>query len=310
MKKGALYVLFCYICWGLLPVFWKTLAGVNSLYVLASRIVWSLVLAAGLLMARGAWDRVRDMLRDRRERLWLTVAGVLICVNWGVYIWAVNSGHMIDSSLAYYMSPLLSLLIGTVLYRERLSLLQWISAGIILAGLAVTMVRFGHFPWIALVIGSSFALYGAVKKNVHCEPAVSMLMETAVLAPFALVLIPVMESRGMGAVGVLHGAQFLLLPLAGVVTTLPLMLFAEGIKTTPLSLSGVLMYINPTLQLLLGVVFYHEKFTDDHAILFAFVWTGIALFLIAGILDRKKEVEKAKENTPCVLSPERPAGAD
>jgi len=298
VKKGTLYVLFCYICWGLLGVFWKSLGGADAMYVLAARICFSQLVIVLLLAARRGWADVWKMLHDGKEWLWLTVAGVLICANWGVYIWAVKNGHMIDSSLAYYMTPLLTLLIGTLFFRERLSRLQWVSAGIILSGLIVTMVRFGHFPWIAVVIGGSFALYSTVKKKIRCAPIVSMFMETAVLTPFALVFVVVMESRGTGALGILTGWQMVLLSMTGVVTTIPLLLFAEGIKTTPMSLSGILMFINPTLQLLLGVAFYHEEFTANHAILFAFVWTGLALFLIAGARERKKEL--AKENAPCV----------
>lgn len=297
MKKGPLYVLFCYICWGLLGVFWKSLGDVDALYVLASRIVFSQAMITIFLTARHGWSGVRQMLRDGREWLWLTAGGFLICTNWGVYIWAVKNGHMIDSSLAYYMVPLLSLVIGVVLFRERLSRLQWLSAGIILVGLVITLVRFGHFPWIALVISGSFALYSAVKKNIRCAPIVSMFMETAVLTPFALAFMAVMEFRGSGVLGTASWVQLLLLSMTGVVTTVPLLLFAEGIKTTPMNLSGILMFINPTLQLLLGVVFYHEAFTVDHAILFAFVWTGLCLFLIAGVRERKKEL--AKESTPC-----------
>ena len=254
-NKGPLYVLTCYVIWGLLPIFWKLLAQVDSLYVLASRIVWSMVLTGGILLLRR--DRlagVRAAFRDRREWGLLAAAGCVVCVNWGVYIWAVANGHMIDSSLAYYMNPILAILLGTVLFREWLTKLQWLAV-------AVTFV------------------------------------ETLTLAPFALVLIFWMEAHGTGAAGVLSGWQWLLLPVSGVVTTVPLMFFAAGMKTTPMTLSGILMYINPTMQLLLSVALYGEAFTATHAILFGFVWTGLILYLISGARENRRHREEEK---PCV----------
>lgn len=240
-NKGPLYVLTCYVIWGLLPIFWKLLAQVDSLYVLASRIVWSMVLTGGILLLRR--DRlagVRAAFRDRREWGLLAAAGCVVCVNWGVYIWAVANGHMIDSSLA---------------------------------------------------------VYGALKKQVRSDAAVSTFVETLTLAPFALVLIFWMEAHGTGAAGVLSGWQWLLLPVSGVVTTVPLMFFAAGMKTTPMTLSGILMYINPTMQLLLSVALYGEAFTATHAILFGFVWTGLILYLISGARESRRHREEEK---PCV----------
>lgn len=205
-NKGSLYVLTCYVIWGLLPIFWKLLAQVDSLYVLASRIVWSMVLTGGILLLRR--DRlagVRAAFRDRREWGLLAAAGCVVCVNWGVYIWAVANGHMIDSSLAYYMNPILAILLGTVLFRERLTKLQWLAVAVTFAGLVITVIRYRQIPWIALVIGGSFAVYGALKKQVRSDAAVSTFVETLTLAPFALVLIFWMEAHGTGAAGVLSG---------------------------------------------------------------------------------------------------------
>lgn len=294
-NKGPLYVLTCYVIWGLLPIFWKLLAQVDSLYVLASRIVWSMVLTGGILLLRR--DRlagVRAAFRDRREWGLLAAAGCVVCVNWGVYIWAVANGHMIDSSLAYYMNPILAILLGTVLFRERLTKLQWLAVAVTFAGLVITVIRYRQIPWIALVIGGSFAVYGALKKTVRSDAAVSTFLETLTVSPLALAAIFYLDAGGRGAVGVLEGWQWLL-PAAGAVTTVPLLLYAAGMKTTPLTLSGILMYINPTLQLLLSVLLYREAFTATHAILFGFVWTGLALYLAAGALARRKE----KEDSSC-----------
>ena len=254
MKRGPLYVLTCYILWGVLPVFWKLLAAVDSLYVLAGRIVWSLVFISAILAVRRGFGAVRAVLGDRRELGRLALAGIFVCVNWGSYIWAVNSGHMLDASLAYYMNPILAILLGTVVFRERLTGLQWLSVAVTFTGLVITILRYRQIPWVALIIGGSFAVYGAIKKGVHVDAGVSVFFETLVLSPFALVFMAAAEVRGAGAVGVLHGWQWLLLPAAGVVTTVPLLFFAKGIKSTPMTLSGILMYINPTLQLLVSVL--------------------------------------------------------
>lgn len=296
MKRGPLYVLTCYILWGVLPVFWKLLAAVDSLYVLAGRIVWSLVFISVILAARRGFGAVRAVLGDRRELGRLALAGIFVCVNWGSYIWAVNSGHMLDASLAYYMNPILAILLGTVVFRERLTGLQWLSVAVTFTGLVITILRYRQIPWVALIIGGSFAVYGAIKKGVHVDAGVSVFFETLVLSPFALVFMAAAEVRGAGAVGVLHGWQWLLLPAAGVVTTVPLLFFAKGIKSTPMTLSGILMYINPTLQLLLSVLLYQEEFTTTHAILFGFVWSGLALYLLSSLLRERKH---KKEETPC-----------
>ncbi len=296
MKRAPLYVLTCYILWGVLPVFWKLLAAVDSLYVLAGRIVWSLVFISAILAARRGFGAVRAVLGDRRELGRLALAGIFVCVNWGSYIWAVNSGHVLDASLAYYMNPILAILLGTVVFRERLTGLQWLSVAVTFTGLVITILRYRQIPWVALIIGGSFAVYGAIKKGVHVDAGVSVFFETLVLSPFALVFMAAAEVRGTGAVGVLHGWQWLLLPAAGVVTTVPLLFFAKGIKSTPMTLSGILMYINPTLQLLLSVLLYQEEFTTTHAILFGFVWSGLALYLLSSLLRERKH---KKEETPC-----------
>ena len=296
MNRGPLYVLTCYILWGVLPVFWKLLSAVDSLYVLAGRIVWSLVFISAILAARQGFGAVRAVLRDRRELGRLALAGIFVCINWGSYIWAVNSGHMLDASLAYYMNPILAILLGTVVFRERLTGLQWLSVAVTFTGLVIAIIRYRQIPWVALIIGGSFAVYGAIKKGVHVDAGVSVFFETLVLAPFALAFMAAAEARGAGAVGVLHGWQWLLLPATGVVTTVPLLFFAKGIKSTPMTLSGILMYINPTLQLLLSVLLYREAFTTTHAILFGFVWSGLALYLLSSLLRERKH---RKEERVC-----------
>ncbi len=295
-NRGPLCVLGCYVIWGVLPIFWHMLAAVDALYVLSARIVASVAFLQVLLAARRRLGTVAEACRDRGALVRMMLSGVFICINWGVYIWAVNGGHALDASLAYYMNPILAVVLGTAVFGERLSPLQWLSVAVTFAGIVVTVVGHGQFPWMALVIGGSFAVYGAVKKGVRAEAEVSVLVETMTLAPFALAYLLWAEARGTGAVGVLSGWQWLLLPLSGIATTVPLLFFARGIKTTPMSLSGILMYVNPTLQFLVSVAVFREKFTAAYGVLFGFVWSGLALYLAAGFLRRRRE---RKEKAGC-----------
>lgn len=295
-NRGPLCVLGCYVIWGVLPIFWHMLAAVDALYVLSARIMASVAFLLVLLAARRRLGTVAEACRDRGALVRMMLSGVFICINWGVYIWAVNGGHALDASLAYYMNPILAVVLGTAVFGERLSPLQWLSVAVTFAGIVVTVVGHGQFPWMALVIGGSFAVYGAVKKGVRAEAEVSVLVETLTLAPFALAYLLWAEARGTGAVGVLSGWQWLLLPLSGIATTVPLLFFARGIKTTPMSLSGILMYVNPTLQFLVSVAVFREKFTAAYGVLFGFVWSGLALYLAAGFLRRRRE---RKEKAGC-----------
>jgi len=297
-NKGPLYVLVCYASWGVMPIFWKTLTQVDPFYVLAARIFWSMVFMAVLLGVQHRFHAVRAVMGNRAEMKTLIWAGIFLCFNWGFYIWAVANGRMLDGSLAYYMNPILAVLVGTIVFREKLTKLQWLSVLVTFTGLAVVVVRSGQFPWLALLIGAFFTVYGAIKKNVVVDAGLSVLLETLCLSPLALGLMIVAELRGNGAAGVLYGTQWLLLPLSGILTTIPLLAFSKGIKTTPMALSGVLMYINPTTQFLISVWLYHEEFTTTYKILFGFVWAGLILYLLSSFLEGQKH-HKHKEEHSC-----------
>jgi len=291
INKGPLYILGGNIVWGLLPIFWKTLEAVDSMYVLGARILWSAVMMAAVLMLQRKGKQVREA--GRQELLQMALASVFVCINWGGYIWAVTHERVLDASLAYYMNPIVAILLAAVVFRERLTKLQWLSVGVTFTGVVIAVIRYRQVPWLALTIAVAFGIYGGFKKGVRAESAVSVFYEALVLTPLAVGYMIFMEVRGTGAVGVLHGWQWLLLPMAGVVTAIPLLLYAKGLKTTPLSLSGILMYVSPTIQLLLSVWLYGEEFTTTHAILFGFVWSGLVLYLVSGWLnDRKHRKEE------------------
>lgn len=288
MNRSTLQVLGCYILWGLLPVFWKLLAGVNSAYVLAQRIVFSCVFCAAVILLRKRGAAVVAILRDKKQRGRYLLCGVLITVNWGVYILTVASGRILEASLAYYMNPLFSVVIGAMVFKERLSVLQWVSVGLACIGVGYSVAVYGSVPYLAVIIGLSFALYGALKKGIKSESEVSICMETLSVLPLAVLFILYAQFSGLTTYASLSGGEMALLVLSGIVTSVPLILFAGGIKATSMTVSGILMYVNPTLQLLLGVFAYGEEFTRANAVTFAFVWLAVILFVGDNLRGRKR----------------------
>ena len=242
MKKGTLMVLASYVLWGLLTIFWKLLADIDSFYVLCCRIVFSLAVSAALLPLTGGWAAAKAVLKDRK-----------------------------------------------LLFREKLTAAQWVSVIIAAIGVAAPMVMAGQFPYLALLCGLSFALYGAVKKKANVPGGISTFIETLLVAPIALAVALVMElNAGPISTGALSGWRLLLLPAAGAVTFLPVFLYSSGIPSTPMSLSGVLMYINPTLQLLCGLVLFNETMSSAMLVTFVCVWVATIIYLVSGAVQRKK----------------------
>ena len=288
MNRSSLNVLGCYILWGLLPIFWKLLAGVNSAYVLAQRIVFSCVFCLAVILIRKNGGEIGRIIKNKSERRMFFLCGILISINWGVYILTVAMGRILEASLAYYMNPLFSVLIGAIFFKERLSRVQWASVALAFAGVMFSVIRYGEVPYLAIIIGLSFALYGALKKGIKADSETSICMETMAVLPIALVFIAYAQFSGFTTFSSLTTAEALLLIATGPITSIPLMLFAKGIKGTSIVTSGILMYINPTLQLLVGVFIYNEAFTQTNAITFAFVWAAVILFVFDSLRKHKK----------------------
>lgn len=278
----------CYILWGLLPIFWKLLAGVNSAYVLAQRIVFSCVFCLAVILIRKNGGEIGKIIKNKSERRKFFLCGILISINWGVYILTVAMGRILEASLAYYMNPLFSVLIGAIFFKERLSRVQWASVALAFAGVMFSVIRYGEVPYLAIIIGLSFALYGALKKGIKADSETSICMETMAVLPIALVFIAYAQFSGFTTFSSLTTTEALLLIATGPITSIPLMLFAKGIKETSIVTSGILMYINPTLQLLVGVFIYNEAFTQTNAITFAFVWAAVILFVFDSLRKHKK----------------------
>lgn len=280
---GGLKVLVCYLMWAFLVLYWPLFGAMDPLAVLSFRIIFSMLFCLIVMLILGQGPAILALMKDKRQMLFLLLAGITITVNWGGYIIAVMTGRVIDASLAYYMYPIFSIVLGFFIYNERLRPLQWVAFVLAVLGVTVPIIAYGQVPVFAIIIGTSFAFYGAIKKQITASGMLSIFMETLMVVPIALIyLVAFSHLEG------LTPRDILLIPTMGVVTTVPLLFFAVGMKDTSLSLAGVLMYINPTIQLLLGVFIMGEEFTTTHAWMFAFVWSGVAMFLADGFRERKK----------------------
>lgn len=288
MNKGVLYAAGAFLCWGILPLYLKSIKAASPMQILGHRIVWSLLMLLLIVAWRKEWAIMRKLIRDRRTMLILFIAACLLAVNWLTYIWAVNSGHVVESSLGYFINPLVSVLLGVIILREKLRPLQWLPVSLATIGVAYLTWRFGGLPWIALVLAFTFGLYGFVKKTAPVEALYGLLVETAILFLPAFGYLLLVETQGTGAFG--HGGLLLtiLLSLAGPVTTIPLLMFASGARLIPLSTLGLVQFIAPTGQFLLGVLVYHEPFALDKLVGFAFIWVALIIFTIEGYLARKR----------------------
>lgn len=287
MNRSSLSVLGCYVLWGLLPIFWKLLANVDSVYVLAQRVLFSCIFCLAIILLKKNGSSVKNILKSKTERRRYFVCGILISINWGVYILTIAMGKILEASLAYYMNPLFSVVIGALIFKEKLSAVQWVSVGLALVGVMISVIAYGNVPYLAIIIGLSFALYGAMKKTIKAESEVSICMETMSVLPLALAFIVYAQLSGYTDFSSLSTTEMLLLIASGPVTSIPLMLFAKGIRKTSITTSGILMYINPTLQLLVGVLIYNEVFTKMNAITFAFVWAAVILFVLDSLRKHK-----------------------
>ena len=288
-KSGLLFVLGCYIMWGMLSIFWSLLSEVNSLYILAQRIVWSMLFMGGFIVLTGKWGEVKAVLQNKETFRLCLISGILVTINWGVYIVAVSNGHVLDASMGYFIEPIVVALIGVAIFKERLSKFEIMTFVLAAVGVIYLIAASGTVPIMALLIAVSFAAYGAVKKNLTLSAHTSLFMETLCMSPIALAFILYSEANGTGCIGVLSGSKYLLLPICGIVTSVPLLLFNIGVKKIPYYLSGILMYINPTIQFLVGLLYFHETLDKNRLFAFVFIWAGVMFTVYEKVLLMKKE---------------------
>ncbi|SER15308.1 EamA family transporter RarD [Microlunatus flavus] len=286
-SRGIGFGLAAYGLWGAVPLFWPLVAQAGSLEILAHRIVWSFVISVVLVLfavRRGFWTRMGN----RRSLLLLGAAAAIVSVNWGTYIWSVNHGHVVETALGYYINPILSIVLGVVVLREKLSRAQWASLGLAVAAVVVLTVDYGTLPWIALVLAVSFATYGFIKNRLGAGAVDSLAVESALLTPVALVYLGFLEVTGRATFGHLGWGFSLLLVATGLVTLVPLLFFAGAATRLPLSTLGLLQYLAPTLQFVLGITYFGESMSTGRWVGFGLVWLALIVMTADGLLRARR----------------------
>jgi len=279
-RVGVLAGLSAYLLWGLFPLYFPLLEPAGGLEIVAHRVVWSLLFVGVLLSVLRGWGQVRAAFADRRTVGVLALAAALIVVNWLVFVYGVNSGHVVETSLGYFINPLVSVLLGVVVFGERLRRLQWFAVGTAAVAVVVLTVDYGRPPWIALSLAGSFGLYGLMKKLVRVEAAPGLFVETALVVLPALVVIGVLEFRDTAAFGHAGAGNALLLVGSGVATAIPLLLFAAAARRVALSTVGLLQYVNPLMQLVIAVFVFSEPLPPARLAGFAIVWLALVIFTV------------------------------
>ncbi len=295
MNRGVLHGAAAYSLWGALALYWNLLRTVPTAQAMAHRVVWSCAVLAALVAGSRRLGALAAV--PRRTLAVYVLAALLIAVNWTMYVWSVTSGYVVESSLGYFITPLVNVTLGVVVLRERLRRLQWMAVAVAAAGVLHLTRVYGAPPWIAFGLATSFGTYGLVKKRAPLAPLDGLFLETAVLALPALIYLLFAESRGEGVF--LHSSAVTdwLLAGTGVVTVLPLLLFASAVQRVPLSVIGVLQYIAPTIQLLLGIVVFREPFSLAQLAGFAFVWIALLLFAVDGVRAGRRARPALDEGT-------------
>ena len=286
-RKGVLYGILCYGTWGFFPLYWKMLQHVPPVEILCHRMFWSMVFMATLFVGIRRYP-VRQHVRTRRQFLLLFLTGALMAANWGVYIWAINHGHIVQSSLGYYINPLLNVLFGFLFLKERLNRVQCVSLLLAVVGVTYLTVDFGSFPLISIVLALTFALYGLVRKKIDIDATSALTVETIYMSFPALAYLVVTFMQGNNALNDFHLPTALLLAMGGVVTALPLLWFGKAAERIPLSTMGFIQYLSPSLQLLIGVIIFGEPFTPSHVVCFSCIWVGLILFSVDAVVRNRK----------------------
>jgi chloramphenicol-sensitive protein RarD len=298
-RRGVLYGIAAYAMWGLFPLYWPLLKPSGAVEILAHRMVWSLVAVIAVLAVRRHWSWFGQLARQPRKLILLALAAVVVSVNWGVYIYAVNAGHVVESALGYFINPLVSVLFGVLIFHERLRPWQWAAVGLGALAVVVLTVDYGRPPWIAFVLAASFGTYGLIKKSANVGAAESLTVETLVLLIPALAYLVFLQVQGAATFGD-HGlGHAALLAGAGVVTAIPLMCFTAAAIRVPLTVIGLLQYIAPILQFLCGVLVAHETMPPSRWAGFAIIWLALVVFSWEG-LHNAHTVRRAANRAPAL----------
>lgn len=287
-RSGLIYGLLAYGLWGVLPIYFKQLAAVSALDIVAHRVVWSLLFLAVLLAIIRGWGQVQTALRDRKTLALLIATSVLIAINWLLYVYAVTSGHILAGSLGYYLNPLMNIVLGRFILKERLTGLQWAAVAIAAAGVSVLASGAGTTLWISLTLCVTFATYGLLRKIAAVDALAGLSIETAILFPVAVAWLLWGVAGGQPSFGS-NDRELILLTAAGAISTTPLLLFTAAARRLRYSTLGMLQFLAPTLQFLLAVALYGEAFTRAHAIAFGAIWTALALYVASLVRDLRAQ---------------------
>lgn len=284
-KQGIFFGLAAYVLWGILPVYWKALELVSPFEILSSRFMWSCVFVFLLIIFQKKWPlftkEVKHVFSNVKTGAAMIAAGITISFNWGTFIWAVNNGHIVETSMGYYINPLVSILFAVVFLRERLDKMQLAAITCAFIGVASMVYSFGKIPWVSLTLAFTFALYGLLKKILPVSALTSIMLETLLITPLALVYEYSLWQQGVSFYASGNLQVIMMLTGAGVVTAIPLLLFTAGARLLPLKIIGFLQYISPTLTLLIGVFVYNEAFTASHLLAFGWIWAALLLFILS-----------------------------
>lgn len=288
VQKGALAATLCYLFWGLVPLYWRQLAAIDAVELIAHRHVWSLLVLLVLLAWQGGFRIVCDTLRTTRGLLLHGLSAVLLTGNWLVYVYGVNTGHVTECSLGYYLVPLVNVAAGRFVLHETMRPRQWLAIACATVGVALLVVELGSLPWIALLLASSWGGYTLMRKQSALGSLTGLSVETLLLAPVAVAFLLWRAADGRGALGHVDAVTHGILLSSGLVTAFPLLLFAYGAQRIRLSTMGLLQYVSPTVQLLLGVLVYQEVFTTGKLVSFAFIWAGLLLYTLDNFASRRR----------------------
>ena len=295
MNKGILNGIAAYLLWGVFPIYWKLLHDVPAMQVIGHRIIWSFALLILFILLTKQWKEFRSAALTPKTLAIYSIAGALLTVNWLVYVWGVNAGFIVETSLGYFINPLISVLLGVIFLHEQLRPTQWIPVVLATAGVTYLTIAYGRLPWIALSLAFSFGFYGFVKKLAPLGSLYGLTLETGIVFPIALLYLAFVALSGTGAFSH-EGAQIdLLLIGAGVVTTIPLLMFASAARQIPLTVVGLLQYIAPTMQFLIGVFLYKEPFDRAHLIGFGVVWIALVIFWVENFMANRMPVQPIPE---------------
>lgn len=295
MNIYIVYTLIGQVIWGLLPLFWILLQDVPSLYILATRIIWSALFCYGLILQKHLLPRLQQLYTNRKEWLFIAGACIMVTMNWGSFIYAMTHSYILQSSLAYFINPIVVILCGSIIFHEHLNPLQRLSIAFAATGLFIAFFIYGQIPWLSLIICSTWAAYSLLKKKITLDSQVSVFIESFSMVPLSLAFIGYSEINGIGANGILHGFQWLLLPATGVVTAVPMLFFTAGIKGAPVTVAGICMYLAPSISMVIGLI-TGEALTKPLLITFIFTWIAVALY-IAGILQITNKMTREKNRS-------------